>query len=392
MSEQTLRLGMFRNMGEPIRITEFNFAGVNAKACRGGESASVWTQLALTSDEALFHQIVPNLAAAIELAVSRSGGSVSLARADTVLLVLRPDDSGEVWADTAAVTMQTALKRPGPIPAGSVLFEHDVADITGMWFPLVEVGPNDRILCLFREGWRFALFFDVDRHRGGELSIEAAQKTLGSLYRRMKYADLYAALADQPTFEGLVSKGWFPFLELMSGEFKTLLLAQQAGWDLADTEAALIAKFDDARLERLFARWMERAVLEAKAAILRSAIDAFKRQDPVAVIKILLSEIEGVMAAGYHTAKGERTHRIEKLLAFVLETAEQHAGGKDTLFFPVEFGRYLKDYTYVGFAPGDRRAAGSRHAVGHGAVEAEDYTMTRALQVILTLDQIAFHG
>jgi len=32
----------------------------------------------------------------------------------------------------------------------------------------------------------------------------------------------------------------------------------------------------------------------------------------------------------------------------------------------------------------------SRHAVGHGAAEAAAYTQTRALQALLTLDQIAF--
>lgn len=392
MNDPLPKPGTFRNIGEPIRVSDFNFAGVSAKASRNGEKAEIWTKLAVTSDEALFHQIVPNLASMIEHVARQAGSSVSLTRTDTVFVVLRPDDTGEIWADTAAITTQTALKRPGPIPAGAVLFEHDVADVTGLWFPLVEVGPKDRILCLFREGWRFALFFDVDRHRGEDLSVEDARRTLGALYRRMKYADLYAAVADQPTFDGLVTKGWFPFLELMSGEFKSLLAAHQAGWDLTEAEAALITKFDDARLDRIFDRWMERPTLKVKEAILRPAIAAFKAREPVGVIKILLSEIEGVMASSYFSANGERTHRIDKLLKFVIETAEQHAGGKDTLFFPVEFGRYLKDYTYVGFAPGDRRAAGSRHAVGHGAVDAEDYTMARALQIILTLDQIAFYG
>ena len=98
------------------------------------------------------------------------------------------------------------------------------------------------------------------------------------------------------------------------------------------------------------------------------------------------------MAAAYRAARGETTHRIEKLLTFMIEMAEQRAGGKDTLFFPFEFGNYLKDFIYIGFKPGDAGAAGSRHAVSHGAVEQTEYTMVRALQVILTMDQIAFYS
>jgi hypothetical protein len=35
--------------------------------------------------------------------------------------------------------------------------------------------------------------------------------------------------------------------------------------------------------------------------------------------------------------------------------------------------------------------AGSRHAVGHGAAAADSYTDARALQALLTIDQLAFY-
>jgi len=282
------------------------------------------------------------------------------------------------------------LKRPGPIAAGTPLFESDVADVTGMWFPRVEIGPKDRILCLIREGWRFGLYFDFNPD--GDLAIEEAKRILGTLLRRMRYADLYAALAHEPTFHRLVSAGWFPFLELMSAEFRLLLAAQESGFGLDDVEAELIGKFDGARIDRMFARWMERPHLQAKEAILAAAVRASKAKDPVSVIKNVLSETEGVMSEAHFAATGERTHRIPKLLDFVISAAEKRAGGKDTLFFPAEFGRYLKDYIYAGFRPGDVRSAGSRHAVGHGAVAGEEYTMARALQAMLTLDQLAFYA
>lgn len=380
------------NLGEPIRLKDVNFAGVSAAAVRAGETAAIWTRMEITSDQALFHKLVGNLAAAIEHSARAAGAYDRVEQASTVLLVIKPDNSAELWIDRAAMAVYTTVKRPGALKAGTVLFENDTVDITGIWFPRVDIGPGDRILCIIREGWRFGLFFDFDRDQGKELSTDDAKRSLGRMVRKMRYADLYAALAHEPTFGAIVDAGWFPFLEMMKGEFRDLIKAQEAGFELDEAERALIEKFGAERLDQMFDRWMERPHLKSREAILRPAIAAFHSKEPVAVIKIVLSEIEGVMSDAYFETNGIRTHRISKLVEFMVSLAEQRAGGDDTLFFPVEFGRYLKDYTYVGFNPGDIGRAGSRHAVSHGAVASEMYTMPRALQALLTLDQLAFYS
>ncbi len=345
--------------------------------------------MALTSDQDLFQKIIGNIAGVIEHAANQVGAHPRLSRAQNVFLVLRPDHSGELWVDTAAMTTYHAIKRPGTILAGTVIFENDIADLTGLWFPRVEVGPKDRILAIVREGWRFALYFDFNPD--GELAIEEAKRALGTLYRRMRYADLYASLAHEPTFSGMVGAGWFPFLELGIVEIRVLLGTIEADFPLDEAEQNLISAFDEIRLERMFSRWMERSHLKDRETILRPAINAFKNSEPVTVIKIILSEIEGVMSDAYFQVHGERPYRSNKLPHFMIEQAEQRAGGKDTLFFPVEFGQYLKDYTYADFKPDDIGTAGSRHAVSHGRVAGDEYTMARALQALLTLDQLAFY-
>ncbi len=345
--------------------------------------------MALTSDQDLFQKIIGNIARTIEHAANAVGEYPSLSRAQTVFLVLHPDDTGELWVDKAAMCTYSTLKRPGTVVAGTVLFENDIADVTGLWFPLVEVGPKDRILCIIREGWRFALYFDFNPD--GKLLIEEAKRALGTLFRRMSYADLYASLAHEPTLRSLVGAGWFPFLELGIQEIRALLSMIEADFPLHEGEQSLISAFDDVRLERMFSRWMERAHLKERETILRPAINAFKNCEPVTVIKIVLSEIEGVMSDAYYRVHGERPYRSNKLPDFMIEQAEHRAGGKDTLFFPVEFGKYLKDYTYADFKHHDIGTAGSRHAVSHGRVPGEQYTMARALQALLTLDQLAFY-
>jgi len=128
-----------------------------------------------------------------------------------------------------------------------------------------------------------------------------------------------------------------------------------------------------------------------KKAILQSAIDALKRQDSVAVLKIILTEIEGILSEAYRMVNGKGA-KLGELLEFAAQSAEQKAGVPDSLLFPSAFVKYLKDYTFAKFDPmAGTATSGSRHAVGHGAARADSYTQTRALQALLTLDQLAFY-
>lgn len=113
---------------------------------------------------------------------------------------------------------------------------------------------------------------------------------------------------------------------------------------------------------------------------------------PASVIKIILTEIEGVLNDAHKAVHGGQGAKIKDLLAFTQASAEHRAGGPDSLFFPAAFGHYLAAHTFANFDPvANTGTAGSRHAVGHGAATQDSYTMTRALQAILTLDQLAFY-
>jgi hypothetical protein len=107
---------------------------------------------------------------------------------------------------------------------------------------------------------------------------------------------------------------------------------------------------------------------------------------------VVLTEIEGVIAEAYFAATGQRTRKINTLLDFTVDTAVKMAGGRDTLFFPAEFARYLNEYTYADFNAESDGSSAARHAVGHGRAKAEHYTQSRALQASLTLDQFAFYS
>jgi hypothetical protein len=304
-----------------------------------------------------------------------------------VLLVVHPDNTGDLWLDAAAVSLKILVKRP--IAAGTVIFENDIADITAMSFPLVDIGKEDRVVCIFREGWRFGLFFDFNPD--GDLSIENMERDLGTLHRRLKYRDLYDAIADQNVFGRLVAAGWFPFVEILGREFRELANHCEAGFELDDVEARLLAAFDAKRVESMFSRWMAKPHFTGKECLLRSALDNFASGDSVPVLKIVLTEIEGILGEAYRRVHNSGA-RIKKLLEFAVQSAEQKAGQRDTLLLPAAFAEYLKNHTFADFDPTARTGkASSRHAVGHGAADADSYTQVRALQALLTLDQLAFY-
>jgi hypothetical protein len=98
-----------------------NLHGVSAEAARPSNKVKIWTRLALTSDDRIFHRVVENLSSAIMHLAQQAGATVNLARADTVLLVIRPDDTAELWIDAAAMALQIMVKQD--VPAGSVVLK-----------------------------------------------------------------------------------------------------------------------------------------------------------------------------------------------------------------------------------------------------------------------------
>lgn len=375
-----------RNAGEPIFLTNVQVDGVAAGSGRAGERIEIWTRLATTSDDPAFHLISEGLAKVIRYRCIAARKAVNIEKASTVLLVVRPDKTAELWLDSAAVSMQIIPRRA--MQAGTVVFESDIADVVAMSFPLVKIGSDDKVLCIFREGWRFALYFDFNPEQN--LSVDEVNRTLGSLYRNLKYRHIYDAIERPETFQKLINAGWFPFAEIITTEFGELARTCDAGFDLGEVEQKIIAAFDAARLERMLLRWLARPHFASREPILRSAIRNFSNNDPIAVIKTVLTEIEGILNAAYRAANGSGASR-KTLLEFAIRSAERKAGSAYTLLLPIAFAHYLEKRTFANFDPiAGNGNAGSRHAVGHGEAAADTYTNVAALQALLTLDQFAF--
>lgn len=376
------------NPSAPLRLKNIELTGFSAGAALADQMVQVWVRLSITSDEPIFHRMSSAIVGHLTLRAQQVGHYPNLRDLGCFLLVVHPDNTGDLWLEPA-VTQHILLKRN--VQPGEAIFDNDIADLIGMSFPAVPIAAADRVLCVFREGWRFAMFFDLDRDKG-ELSLPNMQRDLGTLVRSMRYAETYESLADGSVVERLTSAGWFPFAEMLGRETAEMLQHVQAGFPLDLLENQMLDAFPRERVERMLDRWLARPHFEKKRLLLESAVRAYQAGEPVPVIKTVLTEIEGILNEAYRLKHGKGTRRIDKLLRFAVESAEGQAGGADTLLFPAAFGRYMRDYVFQDFdLDAANGKANSRHAVGHGAADPTSYTMVRALQALLTIDQLSFY-
>lgn len=89
------------NLREPTRLTGVNLCGVSAEPARSPGQVKVWTSLALTSDERLFHRVVESLGSAITHLAQQAGAAVNLGRADGLSALLSTRKLAERGGNTA---------------------------------------------------------------------------------------------------------------------------------------------------------------------------------------------------------------------------------------------------------------------------------------------------
>lgn len=371
-----------RRTGKPVRVAQLLIDGIASNAAREGEMVRLWQHLAVTSDDPRFHTFVESFDSVLS-GSSPEGGAPRLESANQALLIIHADNTADVWVDNLSISMNALVMRS--VKKGEAVYIKDIGDIRGIKINGIHFMPDDKVICILREAWRFGFYMNLTkRFDPSEMS-----HSLATLYRRMRYAHLYDAISDEILFDRLVSAGWFPFAEIIGSEFKNLLDYARADWSLEPANALVINSFDSDRLDRMLSRWLQRPHFSAKKNILEAAINAYKLHEPIAVLKIVLTEIEGILADAHKAETGQRA-KLKKLLRFAKEAAFRKSGAPDSLLLPEAFGSYLENYTFASFDPvNDEGTAGSRHAVGHGAAAAETYTQTRALQALLTLDQLA---
>jgi len=370
-----------------IRLKNFRLGGIAISNAKAGEELMVLVRALLTSDEREFHQYMESIGNMISAKAREAGVILSLDSLLGLLLVIHKDETAELYLNNVGMSVEILAKRS--IKAGEVVYGKDIADIRRLKYQDITFVPTDKVFYCFKVGWKFGLFFDLADNR--DLDMERMEYDSGRLYRRLRYQGLYEALADKAIVERITASGWFPFIETMGGDFDPLLKAYEAEFDVEAKENKLIESFGPDRIDAIADRWWKNPIIAKHQTVLQAGLNAFKNKDYVSCTKNIMTEIEGILS-DLHLAEKGSIVKTEELLRHAVDKGVKKSGGEASLFFPDDFLKYLLNVAYANFDPYAPESAGaSRHTIGHGRASGDTYTPARALQAILTLDQIAFY-
>jgi hypothetical protein len=370
-----------------LRLKNFHLHGIAQGNTYAGEAAVIATHGYTTSDDPDFYIYQKKLNSLLESRAKSQNAVISWSGINCYLLVLHKDGDADLYLNNIPQTLNIKVKEN--IKVGQAIYQSQIADVTSMEIPGIKFEVTDGIIFCFRVGWKFVYYINI-RTKESPLNIQKLKTELGSIYRSVFFQEIYDGLKDDELFIKVIKAGWFPFLEIIGGEFEQLQTSYKDNFNIPVEESKLISKFGEKRVLKIAERWWSNPVLKEKEIILQSALDAFLRNDPVACLKTILTEIEGVLREAYKQI-GERA-TTDELLEFAIKCVVEKSD-ENSLLFPHPFLKYLQDQTFANFDPKKSESSGltSRHTVGHGMAKPESYTMTKALQAILTFDQIVLY-
>jgi hypothetical protein len=361
-----------------------NLVGFALETAQSGEMAKIQTRGSLVSDTPLFYTYIDHISGIFLK-------NVLVGHVFQFLVLIHENLSADLYINDLPVKILMMTKRS--LKKGEVVTSNDIADIQKLSFEGIGIKDTDKVIYCFKVGWKFGLFFDL--HREKPLDIATMEAELGALYRYLSFQYVYDILESGPQFELLLKDGWFPFIEILSGEFKELSEAYKNLSEPQTKVQEIVAKFDEKRIEHIVNKWWNKEIFSDKKTILESGIQSYLNNDAkgfIACIKILLTEIEGIIRIHYfkQTGKGKEIHILD-LINHICDQGKNKSGSETSLFFPSAFFHYLKEAIFPKFDLETDNNALSRHTSSHGVAKAEDYSKTRAVQMILILDQMSFY-
>jgi len=304
------------------------------------------------------------------------------------LILMHNDLSADLYINDFLIAIDIMLKRD--VKKFEVIKNSDIADIRRLKFPNIEIVKTDKVIYCFKVGWKFGLFFDLGR----ELDIDAMELDLGTAYRYLSFQYVYEVLENEAQFEEMIKDGWFPFIEIIGSEYRSLSEAYQNKFHFDERIDKIVGNFDKARIERIINKWWMKQIFGDKRGILQAGINAFLRGDSegyINCINTLLPQVEGIIRFQYFADIGKSRVKGKKLLSYLIEKGKGKSGSGYSLLLPLPFLKYLNDVIFSDFDLETGKVNLSRHSSSHGVAKAEDYTKTKALQAILVLDQIYFY-
>jgi len=244
--------------------------------------------------------------------------------------------------------------------------------------------PDAAVVCVLSAGWRKGLFFDfMPLARDRPLREYNLWGVLGSFYA---YLLNQAHRLDESQWDSLFSQGWFPFASLPKPILRRMISAVRSGSGTGP-EIDIITAAINAMAPYMRSRWSRAALLQEHVLLLERALDRFLERDYVSATSILYPRIEGILRS-MSSVSGSTSFRPAALAQTVVNMSAGQVHEYSWLL-PRRFQEYLEKVYFAGFSPG-RPAVLSRHSVGHGVAQMEDFNQKHACIALLIVDQLRF--
>lgn len=273
-----------------------------------------------------------------------------------------------------------------PKTCGSTVMASDIADIRAVSFSEFPMPIEGAIVYVFRQGWRWALYFDFSMLPDEpKRPLAGLPELFGQFHNVMHFRDLFRMRPD--LLEKMYAAGWFPFIRLPLSLLKDLYLALEAGFPTDDAVRVLLESIPEDELVRLLGEWKARPVFADHAECLARAVERYKSADYISASHILAPRIEGLLRS-LHIGKGGKP-KSPQLLDGLMHKVRDSVKGPSA-FLPEAFRDYLRTFLYAGFDLETGHVDFSRNSIAHGVTLADQFDRVRALQLFLIVDQIAF--
>ena len=359
--------------------------GYSASAARADEQVNVIYREFVSSEDG--EQLILRLEGLPTDALAMLPPEANLAaeNVEHLLSIIRPDKSATIYVNELRWFLDVQAKRS--FESGEPVTGEDIADVRRMSFDGVTIPENAGVMFVFSIGWRKGFFYDLGPlHPARKLREYDIEVLLGQYYAYLSFQHLLG-LSDE-IWEGLLSKGWFPFIVLWVDTLKNMASHVKNGWDVDELLERIAEEVRTAAPE-MKRRWEENSLFQDHAPVLAQAFERYLAGDFISATSILYPRIEGLMRS-YHQASSAGGNASSRRLAELSTSTVPEDRRSASLLLPERFRRYLDDVYFAKFEPSSPEVV-SRHSVAHGVAPADKFDLKAATIGLLTLEQLAFY-
>jgi hypothetical protein len=364
---------------------EYVPAGYSITGARKGETCEIVVcEFTSSEDGDHFVNRLEGLPTAL-LNLLPPGNQVLCSMVDHLLAIIRRDQTATLFVNELAIKMGVRAK--GSIQQGQTVLVDDIADIETLEVVGIEIPQDAGLVFLWSHGWRKGLFYDLEPLRGepGTSRRYNLKRMLAQQHSYLMFQDLFKI--SEQEWDGLISKGWFPFVSMNRSTIKDMIGTLRAGFDLDEFTERFAGEFNLVLPEKVKAR-RTNAFFSEHLKVFEAAAERHLSEDFISSTSILYPRLEGLMRT-YHLSLNNAVYPKSDNLVRTLGESVQQIKHAYSLFLPRKFLRYLKEFYFAGFDARDPKGF-SRDTVAHGVAPVSEFSMKYSLIGFLILDQLFF--